>query len=154
MFCKNNMIKIYTILIISFLHVGCATNRTLGDLPALDQEFNLSLDDLKHKYPDISAYNEYLGHCTDIDEFISKLGEPSRIEKEYFQLPLLSIPLGVSAGGPGGAAVIVIAYAMFPLQPKNYYWVRGKYVIRARVLSDFTCGYNDRVHMFEWNEPI
>lgn len=107
---------------------------------------------MKKKYPDISAYNEGIGHCTGIDEFVSKLGEPSKIDTEYFQFPLLSIPIGVSAGGPGGVAVVGITYLMFQRQPQNYYWVKGKYLISARVLTDFMCGYDNRIHMFRWKE--
>jgi len=145
------MIKIITSIILSILLSGCATKK-LGDLPSLKEEFNLSLDVLKKKYPDITAYNEGIGHCTSVEEFISKLGDPSRVDTEYFQVPALSVPIGISVGGPGGVAAIVIAYSMFPEQPKKYYWVKGKYLISARVLTDIMCGYDNRIHMFEWKE--
>lgn len=132
--------------------VGCASTRQLGELPFKENEFNLSLGELKEKYPDISEYNKGIGYCTSVDEFVSKLGEPSTIDKEEFQMPFLSIPIGVTVGGVGGAAAVVIAYGMYPKQPRKYYWVKGKYLISARVLTDFSCRYNNRVQMFEWNK--
>ena len=130
---------------------GCASIRRLGDLPSLEEEFNLPFSELQAKYPDISAYNEFLGHCTKIEEFITKLGEPTSIDIEHFQVPFISIPIGVVAGGPGGVSVVVIAYSMFPQQPKNYNWVKGKYSIRARTIKDISCGYNERVGPFTWD---
>ncbi len=146
------MNRVYITLIISTILVGCASTRQLGELPATESEFNLSLDELKEKYPDITEYNKGFGHCTSVDEFVSKLGEPSTIDTEDLQMPFLSVPIGISAGGVGGAAVVVIAYGMYPKQPRKYYWVKGKYLVSARVLTDISCRYNNRVHMFEWNE--
>jgi len=143
--------KIILIIISSIILVGCGTVRTLGDLPSSESEFNLPLNELKKKYPDITAYDG-IGYCTNIEEFIEKLGKPSKTETEIFQVPFLSIPIGVSAGGPGGAAAILIAYSMYPKQPRKYYWLKGKYLISSRVLTDISCGYDNRIHMFEWNK--
>jgi hypothetical protein len=137
---------------------GCATVQEVGPLPTKDQEFSRPLEELKATYPAIANYERRfpsIGHCADIDDVIAKLGEPNEIQTEWAQVPLLSIPLAVAfGGGAGGAAVIAIAYGIYPKQPKDYVWLRGKYKITARVLTDFSCQYKTRISEMAWQANL
>jgi len=147
MFIKG--IVIFCLLALS----GCSTIRTIGPLPTKDNEFTQPLDELRIAYPEIKNYeheSSFFGHCTDINDVIAKLGKPNEIQTEWFQVPIIAVPIGLLSGGPGGVAVVVIGYGMYPKQPKNYVWLRGNYKITARVLVDISCRYNTRIHMMEW----
>lgn len=132
---------------------GCATTRTMGPLPSHESDFVRPISELKASYPEISIYERgsaLFGHCTDIKEVITQLGQPEEIRTEWIQVPLIAVPLGLSSGGVGGAVGVAIAYGMYPKQPKNYVWSRGDYKITARAVVDVSCGYNTRIHMINW----
>lgn len=132
---------------------GCSTI-AVGPLPTMAEEFSRPLDELRTSYPEIKNYeigSSILGHCADINQVIAKLGKPDEVQTEWVQMPLLSLPLAAAGGGPGGAFLVVVSFGMYPQQPKNHIWRRGRYTITARTALDISCRYDTRIFYIKWD---
>ncbi len=135
------------------LSAGCSTI-AVGPLPTQAEEFSRPLEELKTSYPEIRKYelgSSIFGHCADINDVIAKFGKPDEVQTEWWQMPLLSLPLAAAfGGGPGGAVLVVGAYGTFPQQPKNYIWRRGRYTITARTSVTIYCRYDTNIFYMNW----
>lgn len=146
--------RITTVFLLSLL-CGCATNRNLGSLPTDPSEFRQPLASLRSHYDELDRYdrgNLFFGYCTPVEQLKRLWGEPDQVVTEWVQMPILMVPMAISAGGPGGAIGIGIAYGMYPRQPQRYIWRKGNYKIDTRVVTGIDCGYEPRIHFWEWNE--
>ncbi len=148
--------KIITIALISSLY-GCATNRALGPVPTEPDEFKLPLASLRSNYHELDVYylgNLFVGYCTPIEQLKKLWGEPNEVVTEWLQVPVLVVPIALAGGGAGGAIATGIVYGMYPKQPERYIWRKGNYEIETRVLTEIGCGYEPRIHHWQWNETM
>lgn len=63
------------------LFTGCATSRLLGAIPKEPQDFNLPVEELKAKFPEIAVYEKKdfsLGYRTPVQDVIDQWGEPNK----------------------------------------------------------------------------
>lgn len=147
--------EIITVIFFSLL-CGCATNRALGPVPTEPSEFKLPLASLKSNYQELDIYyrgNLLVGYCTPVKELKKLWGEPNEVVTEWLQVPILAVPIALAAGGGiGGAIAIGTAYVMYPMQPERHIWRKGNYEIETRVLTEIGCGYEPRIHYWQWSE--
>ena len=152
-------LKFITVGFVLLLVNGCATHRSLGEIPKSGTEFNLSSENLKRKYPEIEQYEQgyknlgLFGYCTPFTQVLALLGEPEKVETVWFHLPALAVPIffydGITSGGLIGSVIVL---GMVPKQPKQYYWRKGNYKIMAYADSSYICGYEQRLFFWKWSE--
>lgn len=145
------------ILILTF---GCASSRALGKLPTGPQDFNLSENEIKDKFPEISIYEKgklknVFGYCTPIKEVITLWGEPDEKRDHWwrFHIPAAgAIAVGSVAGGGivGALFGTGIVIGMNPVPIRTYIWHKGNYAINADIDSSIFCGYMKRLLYWEW----
>jgi len=150
--------SIFIFIIVS--HMGCAGPRSLGSIPTESQDFLLSKEELKSKFPEIAVYEEEnvkpFGYCTPLNELISVWGNPD--EEKYdlmrFHGPAAgAIAVGTfTGGGPIGAIVgagIVLGISPKPFQ--KYTWFKGNYRILVETDTSIFCRYRTRLLTWEWS---
>jgi hypothetical protein len=139
---------------------GCASSRALGKLPTGPQDFNLSENEIKDKFPEISIYEKgklknVFGYCTPIKEVITLWGEPDDKKANWlrYHIPALgAVAVGsIAGGGIVGASVgTVIVLGMSPAPFQIYTWHKGNYVINVNIDTTIFCGYMKRLLYWEW----
>lgn len=155
---KTVIFKLVLLNVLTLLISSCATNLPLGSMPTNENDFLQPYETLKKSYPQIETYksrSNWMSYCTPISQLTSIWGEPSNIETEWSQVPLITIPIALAAGGgvtPGGLIAVGMGYTMSPKQPQHYYWKKGNYIIDVRVTTDFMCSYDSRIQYWSWTE--
>lgn len=156
-----NHIRTCSYLILAFLLLfGCASSKTLGRVPTDMQDFKLSDNEIKEKFPEISNYNKKeteatLTHCATFDQLVALWGPPDETKNNWlrFHVPAFgAVAVGsIAGGGVVGATVGTgIVLGMVPAPFQTYTWHKGNYTINAD--SDLTifCGYKRRLISWEW----
>ncbi len=119
-------------ILISFLLAGCATNLT--SMPISEENYSLGKKELVQQYPDIAKYEEkWRGLIPDVitqNEVTEHLGEPVRIEREWWYPTMMVGALLALNAGPAAWGIVL---ATRPDTPKKVYFQKHGYCVEAQI---------------------
>lgn len=138
---------------------GCMTTRNFESLPTDPLDFQLSSEEIRSKYPEISIYEKKfrgLGQNTPLaSSVIDVWGEPDHKKSHWRYFLHLGIVVGIAGavnGVDGGLAFGAgLTYIIRPVPPKTYAWKKGKYCIEANIDTTFP-DFRQRIVHWKWSE--
>lgn len=135
---------------------GCAVAR-FESIPTTGADFDLSREEIQKKFPEVPDYekkfNWPLASLPSVNNLVDQWGEPTQIKEKWDYLWGLGggAALATAISGIGPAAFAVgVGLAINPYPAEEYYWVKGLYCIKARVVRVFLHFYRPVVTSWEW----